>query len=52
MLGSLSATHPEAEAIVAHLDWLGAGQLVAVSAAPERALVASFDTPKGARTLR
>ncbi len=50
-LDAFTATHPQADAIVAHLDWLGGGQLLTVTAGAA-ALTASFDTPKGARTLR
>ncbi|GAB7539593.1 VOC family protein [Burkholderia sp. 22PA0099] len=51
-LTALAATHPASDAITTHLDWLGAGKLLAVSAGQSAELIASFDTPKGARTLR
>ncbi|KAF1029100.1 MAG: hypothetical protein GAK40_00652 [Burkholderia plantarii] len=51
-LTSLAATHAQPEALVAHLDWLGAAGLVTVSAGATATLVATFDTPKGVRTLR
>jgi len=52
-LRTLSAVHPQADLIAAHLDWLGAAHLIKLAAtdgAP--ALVAEFETPGGLRTLK
>jgi len=52
-LKTLSAMHPQADLIAAHLDWLGAAPLIRLTAtdgAP--ALVAEFETPGGLRTLK
>ncbi|HEY3595988.1 MAG TPA: VOC family protein [Paraburkholderia sp.] len=52
-LKTLSAHHPRADVVGAHLDWLGAAHLITLAAtdgAP--ALSAEFDTPAGARTLK
>ncbi|SDH81353.1 VOC family protein [Paraburkholderia phenazinium] len=58
-LKSLKAVHPQAETVEAHLRWLGAAHLIAVSAPPEAegaaaeaALVAEIETPAGLRTLK
>ncbi|KVF23911.1 glyoxalase [Burkholderia vietnamiensis] len=52
-LKSLEGVHPRAEAIREQLDWLGAAHLLGVEAGDgPPALVAHFDTPQGARTLR
>lgn len=58
-LKSLKAVHPQAETVVAHLRWLGAAHLIAVSApqaaddtVAEPALVAEIETPAGLRTLK
>ncbi|MGS1004664.1 VOC family protein [Burkholderia glumae] len=63
VLRSLAATHPQAEALAAPLERLGVGHLISLATATAgggeageaqaaAALVASFDTPRGPRTLR
>ncbi|MBN3801390.1 VOC family protein, partial [Burkholderia sp. Ac-20392] len=52
-LKALKGVHPRADAIREQLDWLGAAHLLDLEAADgPPALVAEFDTPQGARTLR
>ena len=54
-LKSLKGIHPQAEAIKAQLEWLGAGHLIQLATqdgADAPALVAEFDTPDGPRTLK
>lgn len=55
-LKSLRAAHPQAEALKAHLHWLGAAHLIEVlpqdDAAHGAALVAEIETPAGLRTLK
>jgi len=52
-LKSLKGVHPRADTIREQLDWLGAGHLLDVETGDgPPALVAEFDTPQGARTLR
>lgn len=51
-LRSLKAVHPRADAVTAHLRWLGAAHLIEVAATGgHAALVAEIDTPDGLRTL-
>jgi hypothetical protein len=58
-LRSLKAVHPQAEAVEAHLRWLGAAHLIGLSApdgaeatANAASLVAEIETPNGLRTLK
>ncbi|WP_455778615.1 VOC family protein, partial [Burkholderia stabilis] len=52
-LKSLRGVHPRADAIREQLDWLGAAHLLDLETGDgPPALVAEFDTPQGARTLR
>jgi hypothetical protein len=66
-LKSLKGIHPQAEAVAAHLRWLGAAHLIALSApdvaedegegegggaASTATLVAEIETPSGLRTLK
>ncbi|WLE60208.1 VOC family protein [Burkholderia plantarii] len=62
-LRSLAATHPRADALAAPLERLGVGHLISLASAAAgegedgdddagAALVATFDTPRGPRTLR
>lgn len=51
-LKALKGVHPQAEAVAAQLQWLGAAHLIALQPTEgAAALVAEFDTPDGLRTL-
>lgn len=52
-LKALKAAHPQADAIAAHLQWLGAAHLIALEPTEgAAALVAEFETADGLRTLK
>ncbi|MFM0739493.1 VOC family protein [Paraburkholderia xenovorans] len=52
-LKALKATHRDADAVQAQLQWLGATHLIQLQSADDAAaLVAEFETPDGLRTLK
>ncbi len=50
-LRSLTAYHPQAQALREQLEWLGAAHLINVEDSLSPALVAQFETPSGTRSL-
>ncbi|WP_322042955.1 VOC family protein [Paraburkholderia sp. J67] len=50
-LRSLTAFHPQAQAVREQLDWLGAAHLIQIEEAESPALVAQFETLSGTRSL-
>jgi hypothetical protein len=52
-LNALKAVHPQADAVAAHLKWLGAVHLLVLEPTEgAAALSAEFETPNGLRTLK